>query len=139
MTDTPLDISDKDYPKELWVYNRNGRIEARDSSIVVGNVLYRRATLLDATPDALRKVRDKLEYLASWQAKDGDSVVPEVANEALTLLDGSYPVPEGYVLVKREPTEEMIKAGQTCTIPMNLYSIWGAMCAASPGVEEGRW
>lgn len=47
------------------------------------------------------KIRAALEYLVDWQSKDGADVVVEVAQEALSELDGC-------VIVPVEPTAQMV-------------------------------
>lgn len=54
-----MTTNDEKYPLRAWLYNRNGKLEARDCSIVVGDVTYFRHD----NPDILLKseLRERLE------------------------------------------------------------------------------
>ena len=52
------------YPEKIWVYNRSGKLEARDSSIVVGNVSY---TKTAAIAERLGNMKRKTPSLTDQQ------------------------------------------------------------------------
>lgn len=47
-------MTNEDMPSMIWVYNREGTLEARDCNIVVGNKEYVQRELLDAALECLR-------------------------------------------------------------------------------------
>ncbi|UBB18313.1 hypothetical protein [Comamonas odontotermitis] len=58
------------------------------------------------------------------------------AREQLAQLSARQAVPDGWRLVPMEPTEEMIKAGNTKTWVLPCHDCWSAMLSAAPPPPE---
>lgn len=101
----------------------------------------RRAPLVpDADPGVLEQIRARLQMAVEHAEKHGDYVG---INEIRGILGSDYwqhsQVREGFVMVPREPTKEMLDAAQNCRLYneedgadwRNSDATWRAMVAAA--------
>lgn len=85
-------------------------------------------TMPDYKDEEFRNHPHRDIIIAGWFATSCD-----VVRAALSQSKDGWQIPEGYALVPIEPTDSMIKSGQTCANPYNLFSIWAAMIFACKG------
>jgi hypothetical protein len=81
-----------------------------------------------------REAIDRLGRLAGRIVANGEARISRLgACHELDAIASLIAVPDGMVLVPREPTEAMIDAGSTCDPEDGCYPVWSAMIAARPG------
>lgn len=87
-------------PKELWVYNRNGNLEARDYSGVIGDTPYILKSDYDKLEAANKVMREKLEEFA------GQKTSKELDMEPCSLSNGE----DNIIIIIRKEAKAAIKA-----------------------------
>ncbi|MFK3707155.1 hypothetical protein ACI2JR_19825 [Klebsiella sp. NPDC088457] len=132
-----------------------GRIEGKNRPDLVLlpdgiNYLYTAPQPAPVVPDAATAIR---ACLSEFPESVRDIVeecadIAESACRAATLQVGNYPViPDGYVMVPKEPTAEMIAAAMNCddvefnsdeTFCVNFDNIYAAMVEAAPQEVKGE-
>lgn len=96
-----------DMPKEIWVYNRDGRLEARDCAIVVGNESY---TLTSETIDALIRRVPALHGVWFWRKSDNSGWICDIDNRGgKDRYTGEDPDPATAIKAALEQLEEGAK------------------------------
>ncbi|HIE9169648.1 TPA: hypothetical protein ACXP62_005422 [Klebsiella variicola subsp. variicola] len=111
--------------------------ELYEGALRIGDKLYRHAQPAPVVPEDVRQALSKMddEIMAELDAE-------ESARRAAMLQAGNSPViPEGYVMVPKEPTDEMIAAAMNCddvlfnsdeSFCVQFGNIYEAMLAAAP-------
>lgn len=107
-------------------------ISSKDEAVIIS------ALSQSKQPQDVKAILDKLDagLSAATSSPDPYLTLAKHVMDARSLVSQSkdgWQIPEGYALVPIEPTDSMIKSGQTCANPYNLFSIWAAMIFACKG------